>query len=32
MGRNARRKYEEKYTTEINYQMLMEIYNTVIDK
>ena len=30
MGENARRVYEEKYTPERNYQMLMEIYRGVI--
>ena len=31
MGRNARREYEEKYTPERNYQMLMEIYSRVLE-
>jgi len=31
MGQNARREYEEKYTAERNYQMLMDIYQKVID-
>jgi len=26
MGENARRVYEEKYTSEKNYTMLMDIY------
>jgi glycosyltransferase involved in cell wall biosynthesis len=26
MGREARREYEEKYTAERNYEMLMAIY------
>jgi hypothetical protein len=30
MGENARREYEEKYTPERNYTMLMDIYNQVI--
>jgi glycosyltransferase involved in cell wall biosynthesis len=30
MGKNARREYEEKYTMEKNYDMLMQIYNSVI--
>ncbi|MGQ9873581.1 glycosyltransferase family 4 protein [Leptodesmis sp.] len=29
MGREARQKYEQKYTAERNYQMLMEIYEIV---
>ncbi len=32
MGQNARREYEEKYTPEKNYEMLMEIYNKVIQR
>jgi glycosyltransferase involved in cell wall biosynthesis len=31
MGRNARREYEEKYTAEKNYEMLMEIYGRAIE-
>lgn len=31
MGREARREYEEKYTAERNYQMLLEIYQQAID-
>ena len=31
MGRNARREYEEKYTAERNYQMLMDIYQQAIE-
>jgi len=31
MGKAARREYEEKYTAERNYQMLMEIYQQAID-
>ena len=30
MGHNARREYEEKYTPERNYQMLMEIYERTL--
>lgn len=30
MGRNARREYEEKYTAEKNYEMLMSIYEQAI--
>jgi glycosyltransferase involved in cell wall biosynthesis len=30
MGRNARRVYEEKYTPEVNYRQLMEIYQKVV--
>jgi glycosyltransferase involved in cell wall biosynthesis len=30
MGRAARREYEEKYTPEINYKLLMEIYQRAI--
>lgn len=30
MGREARREYEEKYTAERNYEMLMEIYRRAI--
>jgi hypothetical protein len=29
MGRAARAEYEAKYTPEINYEMLMEIYKSV---
>jgi glycosyltransferase involved in cell wall biosynthesis len=29
-GMNARREYEQKYTAERNYQMLMEIYQQAI--
>jgi len=32
MGLNARKVYEDKYTPENNYKMLMDIYNTVIDR
>jgi glycosyltransferase involved in cell wall biosynthesis len=32
MGVNARRTYEEKYTPERNYQLLMNIYREVIDE
>jgi glycosyltransferase involved in cell wall biosynthesis len=32
MGRNARREYEEKYTPEKNYEMLMSIYQTAIER
>jgi glycosyltransferase involved in cell wall biosynthesis len=31
MGDNARREYEEKYTPERNYAMLMDIYHQAID-
>lgn len=31
MGKNARREYEEKYTPEKNYEMLMEIYQRAIE-
>jgi glycosyltransferase involved in cell wall biosynthesis len=31
MGKNARQVYEEKYTPEHNYQMLMEIYSKVLE-
>ncbi len=30
MGKNARKEYEEKYTAEKNYQLLMNIYKEVI--
>jgi glycosyltransferase involved in cell wall biosynthesis len=30
MGRNARQEYEEKYTPEINYQQLMNIYSQAL--
>jgi glycosyltransferase involved in cell wall biosynthesis len=30
LGQNARREYEEKYTPEKNYRMLMDIYNEVM--
>ena len=30
MGRNARREYEEKYTPERNYEMLMNIYRSAM--
>ena len=30
MGRNARRVFEEKYTAEKNYEMLMKIYQSVL--
>ena len=30
MGRNARKEYEDKYTPERNYQMLMKIYEKVM--
>ncbi len=32
MGREARREYETKYTAEINYKLLMDIYNQVISR
>jgi len=32
MGREARRDYEEKYTAERNYEMLMEIYRRAMGK
>lgn len=31
MGRNARRVYETRYTQEVNYQQLLEIYHRVIN-
>jgi glycosyltransferase involved in cell wall biosynthesis len=31
LGRNARREYEEKYTPERNYQMLMDIYQHALE-
>ncbi|MFH2102011.1 MAG: glycosyltransferase family 4 protein [Chloroflexota bacterium] len=31
MGKNARREYEEKYTAEKNYDMLMDIYRQAIE-
>ena len=31
MGRAARAEYEAKYTAERNYQILMEIYERVIE-
>ncbi|MBQ0799822.1 MAG: glycosyltransferase family 4 protein [Porticoccaceae bacterium] len=31
MGRNARREYEEKYTPDKNYEILMDIYNQAIE-
>jgi glycosyltransferase involved in cell wall biosynthesis len=31
MGRNARREYEQKYTAERNYQMLVKIYEQAIE-
>ena len=30
MGKNARKVFEEKYTAEKNYEMLMKIYHTVL--
>lgn len=30
MGKEARREYEEKYTAERNYQLLMDIYHRAI--
>jgi len=32
MGKNARREYEEKYTPEKNFEMLMAIYKWVIER
>ena len=32
MGINARKEYEQKYTAERNYDMLMKIYNEAIEK
>ena len=32
MGINARKEFEEKYTADRNYKMLMDIYNTVIER
>ena len=31
MGLNARRVYEEKYTPEVNYRLLMAIYDQAIE-
>jgi len=31
MGKNARQEYEKKYTSEINYQLLMRIYRRAIE-
>jgi glycosyltransferase involved in cell wall biosynthesis len=31
MGREARKEYERKYTAELNYKMLMDIYETAIE-
>jgi glycosyltransferase involved in cell wall biosynthesis len=32
MGKEARKEYERKYTAEINYKMLMDIYETAIER
>jgi glycosyltransferase involved in cell wall biosynthesis len=32
MGKNARKEYEEKYTAERNYKMLMEIYQLAMER
>jgi len=32
MGKEARKEYERKYTEEINYKMLMDIYETAIER
>jgi hypothetical protein len=32
MGRNARARYEAKYTAEHNYKMLMEVYQQAIEE
>ena len=32
MGREARKEYERKYTAEINYKMLIDIYETAIER
>jgi glycosyltransferase involved in cell wall biosynthesis len=32
MGREARREYEEKYTAKKNYEILMDIYETAIER
>ena len=32
MGREARSEYEAKYTAELNYKMLMDIYETAIER
>jgi glycosyltransferase involved in cell wall biosynthesis len=32
MGRNARREYEQKYTPERNYEMLLSIYSGAIEE
>ncbi|RMD58704.1 glycosyltransferase family 1 protein, partial [Candidatus Parcubacteria bacterium] len=31
MGREARREYQEKYTAEQNYEMLMQIYRSILE-
>lgn len=32
MGKNARLEYEEKYSPEVNYKILMQIYESALDK
>jgi hypothetical protein len=32
MGMTARKEYQAKYTPEKNYEMLMNIYDTVIER
>jgi hypothetical protein len=32
MGKNARRVFEEKYTAEKNFEILMNIYRSVLSK
>jgi len=32
MGKNARKEFEKKYTAGKNFEILMDIYNTVLDK
>lgn len=32
MGKNARKVFEEKYTAEKNFELLMNIYQTVLNK
>lgn len=32
MGENARREYEDKYTAEMNYELLLQIYQRVLDE
>ena len=32
MGREARRQFESKYSAEVNYKLLMDIYDQVISR